>query len=120
MSWRNLDPHTKYGNTPQRCYKNTLHHSKLEARRCDELNLLQRAGEISGLIDHPQPSYDLDVNGKRVCRYVADFEYLDRDGNVVTEDTKGFRTEVYKLKAALFEAIYGRQILETRGGGGRR
>ena len=114
--WRNLDQHTKFGNTPQRCYQNFLHHSKLEARRCDELGLLERAGEISGLIAHPQPGYDFTVNGKDICRYVADFEYVDRDGNVVTEDTKGFRTEVYKLKAKLFEALYGRPILETRGG----
>ena len=109
------DRHTKYGNTPTRCrYENQLHHSKAEARRCDELHALETGGEISDLKAHPQPVYRLEVNGVLVATYKGDFEYRDRDGNVVTEDVKGMRTEIYALKAKLFRAIYGREILETR------
>lgn len=113
--WRNLDQHTKFGNTPQRCRANILHHSKLEARRCDELAILELAGEISGLQAHPQPQYSLDVNGVHICDVRPDFEYVDRDGNLITEDTKGVQTEVSKLKFRLFEALHGRPIQIVRG-----
>lgn len=116
MTWRGLDRHTKFGNTPMRCRSNILHHSKLEARRCDELAILQSAGEISRLQAHPQPQYSLDVNGVHICDVRPDFEYVDRDGNLVTEDTKGVQTEISKLKFRLFEALHGRpvQIVRSR------
>jgi hypothetical protein len=113
MTWRGLDRHTKYGNTPIRCHQNVMHHSKAEARRCDELHILQQAGEIGDLRAHPQPVYPLIVAGETVCKYVGDFEYTDRDGKTVTEDVKGMRTEVYGLKAKLFRALYGREISEV-------
>jgi hypothetical protein len=122
--WKGLDQDTKYGNTPNRCHQGSLHHSKLESRRCDELHVLQSGGEIRDLKAHPQPAYPLTVNGFHVAVYQADFEYVDRDGNLVTEDTKGFITDVYRLKSKLFEALMGRQIREVRGtrrvGQGRR
>jgi hypothetical protein len=114
VTWRRLDRDTKYGNTPNRCHEGIMHQSKAEARRCDELHILQKAGELSELKAHPQPSYPMVVNGVKVCTYRGDFEYVDRDGNVRTEDVKGYRTEVYALKAKLFEALYGRQIEEVR------
>ena len=118
--WKGLDPDTKMGNTPTRCRVNVMHQSKLEAYRCDELAIQEAAGDITNLKAHPQPVYHLEVNGVRVATYRGDFEYVDRDGVLVTEDTKGFRTEVYQLKAALFAAIFGREILETRRVRGRR
>jgi Protein of unknown function (DUF1064) len=118
--WKNLDPDTKYGNTPMRCRLNQLHQSKLEARRCDELQILLAAGEIRELKAHPQPVYPLVVNGRKVTTYRGDFEYLDRDGNTVTEDTKGMRTDVFALKAELFAALYDREIVELKRARGRR
>jgi hypothetical protein len=85
-------------------------HSQREAARYGRLKLLERAGVISGL--RLQVPYDLEVNGHHVTRYVADFEYTEA-GALVTEDAKGHRTPEYKIKAALFFAITGRQILET-------
>jgi hypothetical protein len=108
------------GNTPIRCRQNVMHQSKLEARRCDELHILAAAGDITELKAHPQPIYRLDVNGRHVATYRGDFEYLDRDGQLVTEDTKGFRTDTYKIKAELFAALFGREILETRRARGMR
>lgn len=114
-----LDRHTKYGNSPSRCREGVMHQSKLEARRCDELHLLQLGGEISDLKAHPQPVYALIVAGRKITSYRGDFEYTDRDGNTVTEDTKGVRTDAYAIKAELFSALYGRAIVEVRRVAGR-
>ena len=48
----------------------------------------------------------------REIRYIADFTYYE-DGRLVVEDTKGFRTDVYKLKKRLFEERYGIELKET-------
>lgn len=84
--------------------------SKLEARRYSELLLLKRAGVIKDL--QLQPEFELipsfKKNGKtfRKTVYKADFMYTTKDGTKVVEDTKGFKTEVYKLKKKLFEYKY--------------
>lgn len=85
--------------------------SKKEARRYKELKLLERAGEIKDL--KLQPRYTLQESFKyegatiRKIEYVADFQYEEKDGQLVTEDTKGYRTETYKLKKKLFLKRYG-------------
>jgi hypothetical protein len=110
--------------------------SQKEARRYQELKLLERAGDIRNL--KLQPRYALcplvieradvrDVNlgtaSVRRCpvsNYVADFEYEQSDrgyGGVkwtlVVEDSKGMKTDVYRLKKRWFEAQYGVAIRET-------
>lgn len=82
--------------------------SQLEANRYCELKLLYKAGEISQL--RLQPEFELipafKKNGKsfRKTIYRADFMYLDnRSGKYIVEDTKGFKTDVYKIKRKLFE-----------------
>lgn len=43
----------------------------------------------------------------RKMEYIADFAYYDiKKDHVVVEDTKGFRTDVYKLKKKLFLSRY--------------
>ena len=84
--------------------------SKAEAKRYSQLKLLERAGEIKNL--ELQPSYDLEVNGVLICRYVADFRYMVRGGQKV-EDVKGVKTPVYKLKKKLMKAIYNINIREV-------
>lgn len=87
--------------------------SQAEARRYQQLKLLERAGEISHL--KLQPRYPLEVNGKKICTYVADYEYFDwRTESIVTEDVKGARTLLYTVKKKLFEACYGRPVTEVR------
>lgn len=93
--------------------------SKREARRYQELLLMQRAGVISHL--QRQVRYMIlptqrDKKGRLLFRkrfYVADFVYRDRDGNLVVEDAKGVRTEMYKLKKALMYKEYGILIQEV-------
>lgn len=86
--------------------------SKREANRYGELVLLERAGHIRELT--LQPRYALAVNGLKIATYVGDFQYyrLDDEGvsRPITEDIKGVLTPVFKLKAKLFRAIYGREI----------
>lgn len=90
--------------------------SKLEARRYQELRLMECAGEIAGLV--LQPRFPLIVAGVKVCTYVADFEYLDvKTGRAVTEDAKGVITPEFRLKSKLMKACLGIDVvLVTRKG----
>lgn len=84
--------------------------SKAEAARWQQLQLLQRAGEIRNL--QRQVSYPIVVNGVKVCIYRADFVYEDECGQVV-EDVKGMKTPTYNLKKKLMKAVHGIDILES-------
>jgi len=87
--------------------------SQKEAKRWNELLMLQQAREIAGLMR--QFRYPLFVNGVCVCTYVADAVYTDlRTGQVVTEDVKGGpRTTVYRLKKRLMKACLNIDIKEV-------
>lgn len=94
---------SKYGNVPTQIDGHVFH-SKLEARRYQELKALQVGGLISEL--ELQPRFNIEINGVHICRYFADFRYYDNERKeTVVEDAKGMRTEVYKLKARLMKAI---------------
>lgn len=85
--------------------------SKKEAARYVELKYLETEGVITGLT--LQPKYHCTVNNKKVCTYVADFEYTTTaDMKMHVEDVKGFKTDVYKLKKKLVEALYNLTIEE--------
>jgi hypothetical protein len=91
--------------------------SQREAKRYQELRLLERAGKITNLKVHPE--YQIFVKGDRVCKYVADFSYnicdryLGLPGSEVVEDVKGVRTEAYRLKKRLMKAAHGIEIVEV-------
>lgn len=92
--------------------------SAREARRYQELKLMERAGEIIGLRRQVRfeliPSFECDGKHYRPATYIADFTYTDaKTGKKVVEDVKGMRTDVYKLKAKMFAWRYGVSILET-------
>lgn len=95
--------------------------SKAEARRWQELKLLERAGEIHGLSRQPRFRLTVplmrggnDVGTHELGEYRADFWYLDRQGRLVVEDVKGVRTPLYRWKKKHFEAQYGLPITEIR------
>jgi hypothetical protein len=82
------------------------YHSKAECKRAKELALLLQLGHISELKE--QFPFPMRVNGQHICKYIVDFIYFDNDKKVwVAEDVKGCKTDVYRLKAKLFQAIYG-------------
>lgn len=91
--------------------------SRKEYRRYRELCLMERAGEIDNL--ERQVKFELiptqKKNGKvveRACSYVADFVY-NENGEQVVEDTKGIRTESYKIKRKMMRWLYGIEIKEV-------
>lgn len=92
-------------------------HSQKEARRYQELKLLQRAGKIRNL--RLQPEWDLFVpGGERIGAYIADFCYYTvpwdyEQPELVVEDVKGFKTPLYRWKKKHVEAQYGITIRET-------
>ena len=69
---------------------------------------MQKAREIKKL--ELQPSYQIEVNGQKICKYIADFKYLDKDGNEHIEDVKGILTPVFRLKQKLLRACLGLEI----------
>ncbi len=107
---------SKYGARPT-MIDNIRFASEKEAKRYCELRLLEKAGEIKNL--ECQPVLPLFVTrlstGERthVCNYVADFTYWDiRKGEQVTEDVKGMRLPLYRLKRRMVEAQYDCRITE--------
>ena len=70
------------------------------------------AGEIQNL--EFQPRIRCQVDGVKICDYVADFSYIDRNetgqhgqhGCQVIIEVKGYKTDVYKLKIKLVHALH--------------
>ncbi len=84
--------------------------SKREAHRWQELRLLERAGEISGLqrqVVVPLIGRDAPLKTKtgRAMRLTVDFAYLNRAGVQVYEDAKGVRTRDFDVRVAVAEAM---------------
>lgn len=100
----------KYRAVKTGCRSGHHHPSKKEARRCDELHLLLRAGQISNLEIEPQYWFAINgvavmhLNGRRVG-YKPDFRYIE-GGQVVIEDVKGMAVRDFPLRAAIFKALH--------------
>lgn len=59
-----------------------------------------------------QVKYPIEINGKHICNYYADFKVTYADGRVEVVDVKGFITDVYSLKKKMVEAYYDIKIIE--------
>lgn len=83
--------------------------SILEANRYQELKLLQKAKQISNLrLQVPfllQEGFKKNGKTHRKIEYIADFVY-EENGQTIVEDTKGMKTETFKIKQKLFEYKY--------------
>lgn len=122
-------PPAKYGNRPT-----GGHASRKEHKRAVLLRLWERTGKISHLREQvpfeliPAQYDEIELNivatgtnppkPKRIllehpCRYIADFVYVDSDGNTIVEDTKGVRTKEYIIKRKLMLWIHGIRIHEV-------
>lgn len=123
---------SKYGN--RKTVANGIEFdSQKEARRYQELLLLERSGKISNLrlqvkyvLIPTQRAPSLEVykagpkKGHRKpgkvleneCAYIADFVYT-QDGSEIVEDAKGMRTAAYRIKRKLMLERYGIQIREV-------
>lgn len=122
---------SKYHAKRTQAVDGTVCDSRKEARRLNELILLERAGKISNLrcqVDYElvPPQYEVyeraSKTGKRLqdgrklversVMYRADFVY-DEDGRTVVEDVKGLRTREYIIKRKLMRYILGIKIKEV-------
>ena len=95
----------KYGNTKTNGYD-----SKKEHKRSLQLKQLQKEGKISKLEEQKafilQESFKNNQNKSiRTIKYIVDYYYIE-NGVEVAEDVKGFKTDVYKIKAKLFQYKY--------------
>jgi len=101
---------SKYGNVRKEGWD-----SQAERRRYKQLQLMQKAGEISKL--QRQVRVDLHV-GRRYMR--IDFVYWDHHlEELVYEDHKGFVTPSWKIKADIWAAGFGPGLLRIHRKGGR-
>lgn len=87
-----------------RTYQGIAFHSKREMFDFIKLAALERSGIVTEL--KRQVPFPIVVNGIIVCKWVADFTCLDLKGQIQVYDSKGMRTEMYKLKSKLFHACY--------------
>jgi hypothetical protein len=85
--------------------KGELFHSKKEAKRYEQLLLLEKAGEISGLKTQVKFVIIPKNDQFRETSYIADFTYYEGD-IVVVEDVKGFITDVFKIKRKLMYSVH--------------
>lgn len=111
-------------------YNGETFDSKKEFNRWQELLLLQSAGYIKNIerqvhfelipnqymqVEKTLKSGKTKIENKlieRKCEYIADFVYEDKNGNLVVEDTKGFRTKEYIIKRKLMLFIHKIKIQE--------
>jgi len=101
---------SKFGNIPTRV-EGRFFHSKKEARRFQELRLLEQAGVISDL--ETQPHFRIEIDGVLICKVIPDFKYYDHERNQeVVEDIKsaGTVTQIFKLKKRLMKAVLGIEV----------
>ena len=108
--------------------------SAKEANRYRELDMLEKAGEISDLqrqvkyvlIPEIREPDSIGARGgkkkgkiiERECAYFADFVYWDeRTQKKIVEDVKGFRGggayEVFKIKRKLMMHLFGIKVVEV-------
>lgn len=106
----------KYGNKPATLVVDgeaAKFDSRREADAFTKLRILEKAERIRNL--KRQVSIPLEVNGRKVCRYVADFtfeEWTEGAWKPVIADAKGYPTAVYRLKKKLVLACLGMEIRE--------
>lgn len=84
--------------------------SAKEAARFRDLKQQEVVGFISNLELQPcfvlQEGFTHGENTYKPIEYYADFRYVNKEGKVIVEDTKGFRTETYLLKKKMLLKKY--------------
>jgi|TARA_R110002012_G_scaffold8596_3_gene39615 hypothetical protein len=93
--------------------------SKWESERYLYIKSLERAGRVRNL--ELQVRFALEVNGQKICTYIADFRYEKENANgdweTIVEDAKGVETPEFKLKKKLMKACLGIEIFLSKKGG---
>jgi hypothetical protein len=110
----------KYGNI-KRTVDGIVFDSIREADHYSTLKMMERAGEISGLLCHPRflIAEAVEYSGEvmRARHYEADFSFTDQaTGRMWVQDVKcpiTAKDPLYRLKRQLFLSRYGKDIIFT-------
>jgi len=90
--------------------------SKWESERYLYIKSLELAGRVRNL--ELQVRFALEVNGQKICTYIADFRYekenINGDWETIVEDAKGVETPEFKLKKKLMKACLGIEIFLSK------
>lgn len=103
-------PKNKYGNIKVE-HGGMKFDSRKELRCWQELELREKAGEISELCR--QVPYDLVVEGQKIGRLTLDFTWIEK-GQTVVADCKSSATKketAYRLRKKLFECLYAPLVI---------
>jgi hypothetical protein len=87
--------------------------SKREAAYAVKLDSLQRAGVIRELREQHRIVLVPGDGKLRPIVYIADFTYIDADGQFHVVDAKGFKTPVYRLKKRMAALLLHIEIEEV-------
>ncbi len=112
-------PHrNKYGVAPKaaRTYNGVVYHSKAEAKRAQELDLLLKGGAIREWRRQVTIKLGPDI------KYRADFIVVDDAGVIHAEDVKGYETPDFKRVRRLWQKYmdYPLVVLKRKGKGWAR
>jgi len=103
IKWKNYRRRSKYGNKDSK-YDGQIYHSKFESKVAQDLDLQLKAKEIKKW--DRQVKISLDVNGMHICNYYIDFVVEHNDGIIEYIEAKGFKTQLWRVKWKIFEALY--------------
>lgn len=103
----------KYGNKPI-VVDGRRYASKREAKYCENLIQLEKAGKIGGL-ELQRRFQILGPKGELICVYVADAAFWDHEQDRFRViDIKGIETDVFKIKRKLMRAFNGIDVEVVR------
>lgn len=105
---------SKYGNRRTE-YDGVLYDSKAEAEFARTLDICRKASKESDRVVswERQVAYVVEIKGKKIFTYKADFKVRYADGSEKVYDVKGVRTAVYRIKKKAVEAQFGIEIVEV-------
>ena len=98
-------------------YNGVKYRSHDEARYAARLDLLIHAGQVRSW--SKAPCFALVVAGCKVGRYTPDFEVYYSNGQRELVEVKGYPARDYRLRVALFRALYPHEVLQVVDGHGR-
>lgn len=96
--------HKRWTTSKKQEYGGNKYDSGFEAKYAAELDLRLKAKQIKSW--ERQVKIPLDVNGYHICNYYIDFIVYHNDGTTEYVETKGWASEVWKMKWKIFEALY--------------
>lgn len=95
----------KYNNKKTYCLSKHYHDSKFEASYCNRLLAMKQKGEIYHYVT--QAVINLCGEGRTRITHIVDFiVYPSKEGTPEVHETKGFFTQVARMKKKMFEQKY--------------